>query len=119
MRRELFTEVYYINRRSNNKRGLFIQCLPDLTNSVLTNHPGLTNGFLASNIFLLHKNFSKFPGLTNNWLGPDEFVKSGGHCTFEQSIIPPTRSLSRSISRCVNYSTLRLYISTDKRASQL
>ena len=52
-------------------------------NSVLTNHPGLMNRFLASNIFLLHKDFgfSEFPGLTNNWLGPARFVKSGRHCT--------------------------------------
>ena len=63
----------------------YIQCLPDLTNSVLTNHPGLTNRFLASNIFLLHNNFGfrEFPGLTNNWLGPNRFVKSGRHCTLE------------------------------------
>ena len=30
---------------------VFIQCSPDLTNSVLTNQPGLTNRFLTSNIF--------------------------------------------------------------------
>ena len=27
---------------------MYIQCLPDLTNSVLTNHPGLTKRFLTS-----------------------------------------------------------------------
>ena len=50
-----------------------VQCLPDLTNSVLTNRPGSTNQFLTSNIFLLHKifGFSEFPGLMNNWLGPN------------------------------------------------
>ena len=50
-----------------------LQCLPDLTNSVLTNHPGLTNWFLTSNIFLLHNNFgfSEFPDLTNNSPGPN------------------------------------------------
>ena len=48
-----------------------LQCLPDLTNSVIMNHPGLTNWILTSNIFLLHKKsgFSEFAGLTNNWLG--------------------------------------------------
>ena len=32
-----------------------VQCLQDLENSVLRNHPGLTNLFLTSNIILLHK----------------------------------------------------------------
>ena len=47
---------------------MYLQCLPDLTNSALMNHPGLTNRFLTSNIFLLHKNFgfNVFPGLRNN-----------------------------------------------------
>ena len=56
-----------------------VHCLPDLTNSVLTNHPGIMNRFLTSNIFLLHKNigFSEFPGLMNSCLGPNRFVKSG------------------------------------------
>ena len=35
---------------------LFIQCLPDLTNSVLTNHPDLTNQFLTSKFFYFIKN---------------------------------------------------------------
>ena len=59
-----------------------LQCLQDLTNSVLTNHPGLTNQLLTPNIFYCIKDFgfSEFPGLTNNWLGPNRFVKSGRHC---------------------------------------
>ena len=42
---------------------VIMQCLTDLTNSILTNHPGLTN-----RCFLIHKNFefNEFPGLTNN-----------------------------------------------------
>ena len=60
-----------------------LQCSPDLTNSVLTNHPGLTNQFLTSKLFLLHKNFgfNEYPGIANNCLGPERFVKSGDHCT--------------------------------------
>ena len=60
-----------------------VQCSQDLTNSVLTNQPGLTNRFLSSNIFLLNKTFgfNEYPGLTNNCLGPERFVKSGKHCT--------------------------------------
>ena len=55
---------------------------PGLTNSVLTNHPGLSNRFFDLKYFLLHKNFgfSEFPGLTNNAPGPNRFVKSGRHC---------------------------------------
>ena len=62
---------------------MYVQCLPDLTNSVLTNHPGLTSWFLTAKNFLLHKNFgfSEFRDLTNNSPGPDRFVKSGRHCT--------------------------------------
>ena len=47
-----------------------------LTNSVLANHLGLTNQFLTSNNFLLHKDFgfSEFPGLTNNCHGPNQIV---------------------------------------------
>ena len=62
---------------------IHVQCSPDLTNSVLTNHPGLTNLFLTSNIFLLHKNFgfNEYPGLMNSLLGSKRFVKSGDHCS--------------------------------------
>ena len=62
----------------------YIQCVLDVTNSVLTNHPGLTNRLLTSNIFLLHKNFgfSEFPALTNNAPSPKRFVKSGRHCIY-------------------------------------
>ena len=57
-----------------------VQSSPDLTNSVLTNHPGLTNWFLPQ--ISLHKKFgfNEYPGLMNNWLGPERFVKSGDHC---------------------------------------
>ena len=59
-----------------------IQYLSHLTNSVLTNHPGLKNWFLTSNISLIHKNFgfSKFPCLTNNALDAERFVNSDRHC---------------------------------------
>ena len=59
-----------------------VQCSPDLTNSVLTNHPDLTNQFWPQKLFLLHKQFgfNEYPGLTNYWLGPERFVKSGDHC---------------------------------------
>ena len=70
--------------KERSLKGQQIQCPPDLTNLVLTNHTGLTNQFFTSNIFLLHKNFRfcEFPGLTNNWLDPKQFVKSGRHCSF-------------------------------------
>ena len=59
---------FNLNRSYKFVSDNLIQCLPDLTNSVLTNHPGLWNQFFTSNNFLLHKNFgfSEFPGLTNN-----------------------------------------------------
>ena len=52
-------------------------------NSVLTNHPGLTNRFWPQKFFLLHKHFgfNEYPGLTNIWPGPERFVKFGDHCT--------------------------------------
>ena len=56
-----------------------------LTNSVLSNHPGLTNRFWPR---LLHKKFgfNEYPGLMNNWLGPERFVKSGEHCNWFSEI---------------------------------
>ena len=65
-----------------NKVRIKLQCSPHLTNSVLTNHPGLTNRFLTSNIFYFIKtsDLTNIRILTNNWLGPERFVKFGDHC---------------------------------------
>ena len=64
--------------------------LTGVTNSVSTNHPGLTNQLLTSSIFLLHINFgfNEYPGLTNNCLVPERFVKSGDHCIEIRSKAP-------------------------------
>ena len=44
-----------------------LQWSPDLTNSVLMNHPGFNKSVSTSKLFLLHKKFgfNKYPGLTN------------------------------------------------------
>ena len=69
---EIFLLRLALQRHHPSYRYFEIQCSPDLRNSDLTNHPGLTNQFLTSNFFELHKTFglNEYPGLTNNWLGP-------------------------------------------------
>ena len=50
----------------NSPRKSLIQCSPDLTNSVLTPHPGLRNWLLTSNIFCYIKTSDL--QLTNIWI---------------------------------------------------